>query len=139
MKTETRTLDGAINAVCNFWIEKMQKPLNQNNGDNSSAGGVAFMFMNLIGSRAQEGITPEKIELFRQALTRKILADYTVFPDQSWYVCDVDYHPCDKLARACDESGINCGALPCKSHTTIKKDFSVESRFGYGSEFIQLY
>lgn len=135
MDTQPKTLDGAIAAVCDFWINKMQTPVNQNNGDGSPSGRLTFMLMNLLGQKAQDTISREKIELFRTSLTNTIKTEF----NNGHYICDVDYHPSDNLSKACKDANIDTMALPCKSHTNIHKDFTVQSRYQYGGDFVKLY
>lgn len=130
-----KTLDGAINAVCDFWIEKMQKPMNQNNGDNSGNGGIAFLLMNMLSATSQESITPKKIEMFRIKLTEIIKRDFR----NIFYVCDVDYNPSNNLCEALDYAEIPYSVMPCKTHTTILADLSVRGKYQYGGNFINLY
>lgn len=131
MKNETN-LQGAAEAVANWWATKMQQPLNQDNGtQNEPNGGMMFMMMNMVGSEAQKSITTENIEVFKSKLVENILSSDTTYR----IAFGVDYHPDEILQSACVEAGINGGSLPCKSYTWIDTTtFHVAASFGYGGE-----
>jgi len=66
----TQTYEEAVLKTVMFWTEKaFETPMNQNNGDDSERGGLAFLLMNTLASRAQKTATPEKIKLFEKKLT----------------------------------------------------------------------
>jgi hypothetical protein len=70
----TRSYEEAVELVVNWWIEKSFKtPLNQNNGDNSDAGSIAFLLMNINAGYSQREVTIEQIEKFKSRLTELLL------------------------------------------------------------------
>lgn len=130
-----RTYKQAVTIMVDWWAEKMQKPLNQNNGDNSESGGIAFMLMNMVAMNAQETITEDKIKKFKSFLTDKLIP---LEGNNNWRgQLDVDYHPNELLFQACEYSGINTSALPCKTFTRIEDNFVI-GRYQYGGEFFKL-
>lgn len=130
---EPNLKDAAI-AVADWWAEKMQRPLNQDNGaHNEPGGGMMFAFMNLASTNAQKTISPEKIEIFKSHIVSKIVA-------RQPYMLSVDYDADDILQDACDAAGINSGSLPCKSHTSIQRDtFITRAKCGYGKPLDIIY
>lgn len=131
-----RTYDEAVKIMVEWWVEKIQAPLNQNNGDNSENGGMAFSLMNMVSMNAQKEITKDKIEIFKTELTESLL---TGKDGGRWSTTlEVDYNPGKKLADACKKAGINSMSLPCKTFTFINNDNEVEGRYQYGGEFFKL-
>lgn len=120
-----------------WWSEKaFNTPLNQNNGDNSSSGAMAFMLMNTAANFAKETITPDKIKKFEQKLTELLMsAESGSTYDRS---LSVDYSPCEKLYEACLFAGIDTLCLPCKSHSCIEKDNRAMAKYQYGGSYISL-
>ncbi len=134
---EKRTYEQAVEITVNWWIEKSFKtPLNQNNGDNSENGGIGFMLINLLSMNAQDRNTPEKIEKFKETLTKLLLEAKNKgrYSNQ----LDVDYHPSELLSKACEQSGIDTGCLPIKTFTFINQENEVEGRYQYGGEWFKI-
>jgi len=129
-------------AAANWWAEKMQKPLNQDNGTkNEPNGEMMFLLMNMVSTNGQKSITPEKIETFKTALVEHLISlpEEGIGSRAKW-VFGVDYNPCETLAFAMDKAGINYSALPCKSTTNInRRTFEVNCSFGYGGEWVPIY
>ena len=132
-----RTFEEAVKITVDWWIEKsFNTPLNQNNGDNSEMGGMAFMLMNMLSSKAQEDNTSDKVEKFRKELTNVLMEG----KGKGRYATqlDVDYGPNHLLSKACSLSGVNSGCLPCKTFTFINEENMVEGRYQYGGEWFKL-
>jgi hypothetical protein len=134
---QKRTYTEAVELTVNWWAEKsFETPLNQNNGDNSSNGGMAFMLMNMASMFAQDENTPDKIEKFKTELT-KLLID--VEGQGKYYnELSVDYDPNKLLYEACKLSGVSSRCLPCKTFTFINSENEVEGRYQYGGEWFKL-
>ncbi|NET30665.1 MAG: hypothetical protein F6K19_01505 [Cyanothece sp. SIO1E1] len=125
----------AVEKTVEFWIEKsFRTRLNQNNGDDSSIGGFAFLLMNQLSMKSQDDITEEQIEKFREKLTELLLND-----DSRRVMLDVDYHPCDKLTTAAIHAGIDTTCFPCKTYTAInREDNTVDAKFTYNGRLEKL-
>lgn len=134
---EKRTYKEAVELTVKWWSEKLFKTaLNQNNGDDSSNGGMAFLLMNMVSMNAKNDLTDDKIKRFEEKLT-EILLDGE---DKGRWKreCNVDYHPNQILADACEFSGINSSCLPCKTFTFINNDNEIEGRYQYGGEWFKI-
>ena len=131
-----QTYEDAVVKTVLWWSDKLQTPMNKNNGDDSQAGGMAFMLMNMLGSSAQESITEDKIKVFEETLTNMLMLE----EGKKWKdtTLSVDYHPCNKLAEACDKADINTGALPIKSHTFISNNNIASAKYQYGGSMVEL-
>lgn len=124
--TNRGTFEEAVDKTVQWWADKsFNTALNQNNGDNSSAGGFLFALMNMSSMNAQSQATPDKIEMFKDSLKKQML-------EGEVYQLSVDYHPVKELSIACKESGLSEQALPIKSHSSIDKFTNVPfGSFGY--------
>lgn len=131
MSEQKRTYVEAVEIMVKWWSEKSFKtPLNQNNGDNSPAGGLGFILGNMLADKAKEGATPEKIAAFEKSLTERLL---TKEDGYDWdRELDVDYHPNEILADAAKESGINTSCFPIKTWIRINRDNQIVGRYQYG-------
>ena len=137
MSEQKRTYKEAVELTVNWWIEKSFKTaLNQNNGDKSDSGGIGFMLMNMVSMSAQDKNTPDKIEKFKQELTRILLEA----EGKGRYnnELDVDYHPNHILSEAAKLSRIDSGCFPCKTFTYINDKNEIEGRYQYGGEWFVL-
>jgi hypothetical protein len=137
MSEQKRTYKEAVELTVNWWAEKsFETLLNQNNGDNSEAGGIGFILSNMLLMSAREKNTPEKIEKFKNELTNLLLEA----EGKGRYnnELDVDYHPNKLLSNACELSGVDAACLPIKTFTYIDKDNSIKGRYQYGGEWFTL-
>lgn len=125
-----QTYKEAVLKTVMWWSEAIQKPLNQNNGDNSPNGGMAFMLMNLVASNAQESISPDKIKTFEESLTKRLML--IVDRNRAQWL-DVDYGPNQILRESAEEAKIDTSVFPCKTWTRIGKENEVEVSMGYGT------
>lgn len=128
---KTQTYEEAVLKTVMWWSEKIQQPLNQDNGDTSKNGGMAFMLMNMVANNAQESTTPEQIKIFEDTLTKKLMEVENNRYRESLHV---DYHPDQMLSESASESGINPSVFPCKTWTRIGIENEVSVSFGYGTE-----
>lgn len=120
-----------------FWSDKsFRTALNQNNGDTSPNGGMAFALMNIVSMQAKTSITAEKIKAFEDKLTQILMSMESGSPYDR--TLDVDYHPCTALAEAARHAGIDTGCFPCKTFTRIEKNNEVTAKYQYGGAFVQL-
>lgn len=135
MKTE---LEDAILKTVMFWSDKsFRAAFNQNNGDDSPSGGLAFMLMNMNSLNAQKSVTDEKVKVFENILAEKLR---TAANQGNWYhmTLDVDYHPCQLLYESAIESNLDPNCFPCKTFTRINKDFSVDAKYQYRGNLVKL-
>lgn len=135
MKKETYQ-DAVLKSVM-WWSEKaFATPANQNNGDDSENGGMTFMLMNLVASKAQKEVSTEQIKKFEEKLSEILLE--AEGKGKFHNELSVDYHPNQALAEACEYAGVNPMCLPCKTFTYIDKDNVVNGRYQYGGEWFKL-
>ena len=127
---KVQSYEDAVLKTVMWWSEKIQKPLNQNNGDQSSGGAIAFMLMNMVANNAQQSITPEKIKVFEETLTKKLME---VENEKYLQNLDVDYHPNQILAESAEKAEIDLSVFPCKTWTRIGLENEVEVSLGYGT------
>lgn len=136
---ESRTFEQAVDIMINFWVEKSFKTkMNQNNGDNSSGGGLAFILMNKLAMDGQSEITEQQIDKFKTHLKQNLMNNQN---KGRWALeLDVDYHPNQLLANSLEYAGISSNVVPCKTFTFIdeKDNFSVQGRYQYGGEWFKL-
>lgn len=130
MNLTIEQIDARSKAIAAWWADKMQKPLNQNNGDDSPAGGLAFLLMNMNAGNAQDSISPKKIQRFQDLLVIALKN-----PDIYTAYLGVDYHPDDVLYMACATADIDPGCLPIKSSTSINMATGIATgRYQYGGK-----
>lgn len=134
---EKRTYEEAVEIMIDWWVKKsFETSLNQNNGDDTDTGGMAFLLMNMVSMQAQEKVTPIKIENFKSALTIILLQQEG---KGEWAnELDVDYHPNENLSKACEMSGVDSRCLPIKTFTRIDKDNIVRGRYQYGGDWFAI-
>lgn len=125
-----QTYEEAVLKTVMWWSEAIQKPINQDNGDTSENGAMAFMLMNMVAGNAQDSITPDKIKSFEDALTKRLLAVEYRKHEQD---LDVDYHPNQILAECANVAGISSSVFPCKTWSRIGAQNEVNVSLGYGT------
>ncbi len=131
------TYEDAVLKTVMWWSEKaFQTPLNQNNGDDSPSGGMAFMLMNMVANKAQTEITLDQIKNFEDKLFEILMADKFNLGNRAQ--CEVDYHPNKHLHEACEFAKINSSCLPCKTFTYIDVNNVVNGRYQYGGNWFKL-
>lgn len=132
-----RTYEEAVNLMVEWWIEKSFKtPLNQNNGDDSVQGGLAFMLLNLASTTSQNTIDDATIENFRKNLTTLLLNGKN--SGRHARTLEVDYHPNKILNDACVFTKINSYCLPIKTFTYIDEDNLICGRYQYGGDWFKI-
>ena len=124
----------AVEKAVNWWVQKIQQPMNQDNGDKRNP--LAFGLLNTVAMNAQAELTKEKIESFEKKLIEVIInrRNTTRFKIE----LSVDYRPDHLLAEAINFAGINPYCLPCKSYVSISTDNSVRVKHGYGAEIKEI-
>lgn len=131
-----QSYEDAVLKTVMWWVEKsFNTTLNQNNGDNSPQGGMAFMLMNMLSMDSQKDATPDKIKKFEEKLTELLMENRD---DRFNRNLDVDYHPCKLLSIACEYAGINPGCLPCKTFSQIDDQNRVYVKYQYGAPTIEI-
>lgn len=130
------TYEEAVLKTVLWWSDKaFRTSLNQNNGDNSSQGGMAFMLMNILAMNVQDKITEEQIKKFEEKLTELLIKN----KNNKWERnLNVDYHPCTLLSDAAEYAGINTSCFPCKSSTQIDDQNKVYAKYQYGGDFVEI-
>ena len=132
-----RTYKEAVELVVNWWVEKsFNTPLNQNNGCGSENNGMMFMLMNMVSMSAQKRNSPDKIEKFKNELTKLLM----LAEGNGKYATEVsvDYSPNILLSTACILSDIDTGCFPCKTFTFINEENEVEGKYQYQGEWFTL-
>lgn len=132
---QNQSLEQAVSKVVKWWSQKaFRTPMNQNNGDDSPNGGLAFMLMNLNASKAQESVSEEKIEKFEAKLTEILLSESNSYGR----TLDVDYGPCRQLYEAAVHAELDPGCFPCKTVTWIDESNKATAKYQYGGQVVTL-
>lgn len=118
--------EDAVKKMVDRWTHKsFQSLFNQNNGDTGPNGGMAFALMNLLSVKAQEKVTPDKVQIWKEHLTKAII-------DGEVRNLYTDYHPDKILHDACVAAGISTDCIPIKSSGNIDRITNVcRVSFGY--------
>jgi len=132
---KNQTFEQAVEKVVNFWAEKsFDTLLNQNNGDESPNGGMAFMLMNLLSSNAQSEITDSQKDVFKSELTKILKKNKN---ERGFYI-GCDYHPHEYLAKAAKKANISESVFPCKTGTRIDPNNVASASYQYRGEWKEL-
>jgi len=103
---------------------------NWDNGARREDMGATADMMWLLGNysalKSREGITPEKIEIFKKTLIEQV-------KDRNSVILVVDYGPDQFLYEAAKKADIESNAFPCKTVMWIDNK-GVSARLGYGAE-----
>lgn len=122
-----------IEKVAEWWaVRTFDCALNQNNGDDSEHGGLAFMMMNILSMQAKDKAPSDARGKFKAAIVERLSKG----DGYQALLLDVDYHPNEGLATACKLAGIDPAMLPIKTHTQFdneKGEFI--GRYQYGGKF----
>jgi len=118
--------EDAVKKMVDRWaVKSFESFFNQNNGDTGPNGGMAFAFMNLLSARAQEKVTPDKVQIWKDTLTKAMIEGGV----RNLYT---DYHPDKILDDACQAAGISTDCIPIKSCGNIDRITNVcRVSFGY--------
>ncbi len=117
-----------------WWADKISVPAKLDNGDRSDTGVYTMMVATILQAKERTGITPEKVNKFRDEL-RKALQNET----RPWITVSVDYHPDTYLSNAAEKAGINpgMGYFPWKTVMSIHEGKVTVSE-GYGAEYVEI-
>lgn len=133
-----------LEAAANWWAEQISgHKLNWDNGaqnegsaEDRRIGNMMWMLGNVNANQAREGVTPEKLQKFKESLIRKMSETYQksveYFPDYH-ITLSVDYHPDEILYESVKEAEIDANVFPCKTCMWIDTQ-RVSARLGYGSQ-----
>lgn len=123
-----------IEACAEWWaVRTFDHLLNQNNGDDSPNGGMTFMLMNMLSMDAKEKAPTDARDKFKASLIEQLTSANGNYSDSMLYV---DYHPDEKLSKACDVAGISSSMIPIKSHTQWdSENGKFIGRYQYGGKF----
>lgn len=118
-----------VRAAVNWWANAIVNP-KFDNGDNSMAGGMAFLMAMMVSKKSS--ISKDQIDIFK-----KELADIIVEQMESSYCGEcqlgVDYHPDMLLYSAAQKAGINDDmGFPWKTNMRISKE-QVSVSAGYAA------
>ena len=126
-----------ISKLVNWWAElTTTSALNSNNGDNSYAGGLAFLLMNMLAQSKRVTISEDQVSKFKEKLTELIEAELENF---DYLSLGVDYHPDNELSEAASYAGISDLCFPVETNSVINlKTNTVKVSLGYGGKWIEL-
>jgi hypothetical protein len=127
-----------ITRAVELWCRSLLTPV-FDNGDNTSTGAIGYTIatMNIQNDKSKIDDIEERVEKFREILTKDLLAlrdGEGHFP--RWL--DVDYGPCEVIAKAADKAGIPHSQFSCKSSVSMSPE-KVSASFGYGGEHVNHY
>jgi hypothetical protein len=133
-----------LEAAANRWAEQISgHKLNWDNGAQNEGDAeerrmenMMWMLGNINANSAREEVTPEKLQIFKDSLMRRVSEKYNKavqhYPE--YYVTlSVDYGPDELLYESAQEAGINSGVFPCKTIMRIKSG-KVTAKLGYGAQ-----
>lgn len=110
-----------VKAAVEWWLNQVQHP-SQDNGEPE----FAFMFM-LLGSSMRAKLDESQAKRFVEMLSEGIKKE---LEDRNEVCLDVDYGPCELLAKVGEELEINGFSWPCKTMMKISAK-KVEVSCGY--------
>jgi len=133
-----------LEAAANWWAEQISGPkLNWDNGaqnegsaEDRRLGQMMWMLGNVNANQAREGITPEKIQKFKDSLIKRMSEKYTKgveFYSDYHLTLSVDYGPDEMLHESVKEAEISAEVFPCKTVMWIDAK-CVSARCGYGAQ-----
>lgn len=116
-----------LEIAANWWMDSLQKP-KFDNGADDSANRMAQLFAGML---ANDNLPEAKqLEVFKTKLVELVQADSLRFSNS--HILSVDYHPCELLASAAKEAGINESIFSWKTTMWIYAD-KIVVRAGYGA------
>jgi len=132
-----------LEAAANWWAEQISgHKLNWDNGaqnegsaEDRRLGNLMWILGNVNANQAREGVTPEKLQKFKDSLIRRMTEKYNkaveFYPDYH-VTLSVDYGPDEILYESVKEAEIDPGVFPCKTAMWIDAK-CVSAKLGYGS------
>jgi hypothetical protein len=133
-----------LEAAANWWAEQISgHKLNWDNGaqnegsaEDRRMGNMMWMLGNVTANRAREGVTPEKLQKFKESLIRRMSETYKkaveYYPGYH-LTLSVDYGPDELLNESAKEAEIDSMVFPCKTAMWIDVQ-KVSARLGYGAK-----
>ena len=113
------------------WWRKKLECSHHNNGDNSTPNIMASLMADTLA--AKNTPTSSQLDKFEEVLTNIIIKK-----NNSCIYLDCDYGPCEELATAAREAGINSIVFPWKTLSTTEEN-KVEVRDGYGAPWTEVH
>jgi hypothetical protein len=133
-----------LEAAANWWAEQISgHKLNWDNGAQNEGdaeerrmGNMMWMLGNINANSAREGVTPEKLQKFKDSLIQRMSEKYKkaveFYPDYH-ITLSVDYGPDELLYESSKEAEIDSNVFPCKTVMWIDTQ-KVSARLGYGAQ-----
>ena len=106
---QVRTFDEACQAAADEWARMIFGNHIQNNGDQSSAGGLAMVLGTLAKDKASRGISSDTIEKFRKLCKEYYLGGCRYKEDKYGWMESIphcDYGPNDALSDLLNQAGV---------------------------------
>ena len=133
-----------LDAAADWWAEQISgHKLNwdngaQNEGDSEERriGNMMWMLGNINANSAREGVTPEKLQIFKESMITQIKEKYEKSPklfEEYSLTLSVDYGPDELLYESAKAAGINSNVFPCKTVMWIDSK-KVSAKCGYGAD-----
>jgi hypothetical protein len=133
-----------LEAAANWWADQISgHKLNWDNGaqnegsaEDRRMGQMMWMLGNVTANQAREGVTPEKLQKFKDSLIRRMTEKYKkgveFYPDYH-ITLSVDYGPDETLYESVNEAEIDSNVFPCKTCMWIDAN-RVSARLGYNGQ-----
>ena len=132
--TEKQKLDKICSIASEWWSEVIKNP-KMDNGDDSEGGRLTTMLLHLATSETSEKQRNE----FKQGLYNQIRPKVeNLETDISTFWLNVDYSPCENLARCAEQCNISLNNFPVKTSIKLTKH-CVLVKYGYNSDVEILY
>lgn len=133
-----------LESAANWWAEQISGhklnwdngAQNEGNAEERRIGNMMWMLGNVAANSAREGVTPEKLQKFKESLIRRVSEKYNKavqhYPEY-YLTLSVDYGPDELLYESVKEAEIDPGVFPCKTVMWIDSE-KVSARRGYGAQ-----
>lgn len=116
-----------IKKAVDWWAREIRKGgIQDNGGSESREGFMAMILATNLRNDTSKKITDEQIDIFKDALTKRLEKDNIVR-------IDTDYHPCYILSKAAEEAGIDKLCFPWKTTMILNPDGTV-TVYGYAGK-----
>jgi hypothetical protein len=133
-----------LEAAANWWAEQISGhklnwdngAQNEGNAEERRMGNMMWILGNINANSAREGVTPEKLQKFKDSLIRRISEKYenAVKHYPEYHVTlSVDYGPDELLYESAKEAEIDPNVFPCKTVMWIEAK-RVAAKLGYGAQ-----
>lgn len=129
-------LDRLVSRFCEIWVRLLRNP-RYDNGDTSIAGGMAMILAAQLPNNATEPLLEAfRIELFA-AVKSQVEIQLKRDARGLYVAADVDYGPCEMLAKAAQAAGLDL-QFPWKTRVTLRND-CVTAAAGYAAPSVYHY